>query len=439
MKVAVIGHPIKTNRIIKVIKKIDSAVEILSIEWFDMDQMEELIRQTKECEKKVDAIMLTGDVLFNIISREVIFTIPVEYIPKDAGALLMGLVEAQYMGYGLESISIDSYKEELVSELYKEMGITTNKVKVKDYSNIINDDCFIDDIFSYHYDLYKSGKVSVCLTGVSDVYEMLSEKNIPVVLIHSNNQSIEIAFEKLKHKYMSRKREENDLAVLFIELDIDEDESLINENDYQVALKRFKVSDKVYLFSHCVLGAIIEVSPGNYIIITSRDALYRETENLTNIKLFDTVKNNFTSTISIGIGFGDSAREAKYNAGLGLDKSKKSGGNCAYIVYSNNRLIGPISGGKNQRETIIDDRFLKIAQKSGLSVNTIFKLDCMINRYKKNSFTIKELAQLYGISLRSMYRIIEKLENANYAIEVGVKVVDSSGRPSRIMRLIFNN
>ncbi|HYE82765.1 MAG TPA: HTH domain-containing protein [Clostridia bacterium] len=438
MKVVVIGHPIKINRIMEVIRKIDDEVEFFYFGYDGIVPTTELIYQINECQKKVDIILFTGDVTFNIFSKEIVFTVPVGYVPKDIGSLLTALMEAMYRRYDIERISLDSYEKDLVYKLYSQIGIPANRIQVQNYHEVNIDEELIDKEFEYHYDLYSKGMVSVCLTCISDLYELLRRKNIPAIMVNSTDQIIETTFINLKQQYMLKRKEENDITVLFVEIDCNEEESLINGNDYQTVLEKLKVAQKVYLFSHSILGAIEEISTNKYIIITTRSNLIRETENFANISLFDYVRKNTMSTLSMGVGFGDTAREAKHNASLALIKARKSGGNCTYIIYDNEHLIGPVYSSGKQKDTKIDDKFLKIAKRSGVSINSIFKLSYIINKYEKNSFTVNELASLYGVSVRTMYRIIEKLEDANYAIEVGEKVVGNSGRPSRIIKLRFD-
>jgi transcription initiation factor IIE alpha subunit len=55
--------------------------------------------------------------------------------------------------------------------------------------------------------------------------------------------------------------------------------------------------------------------------------------------------------------------------------------------------------------------------------------------YNIEDTTSRELAQLYGVTLRSMNRILSKLEDHGYIEIVGKKKLSKKGRPSRILRL----
>jgi DNA-binding MarR family transcriptional regulator len=65
----------------------------------------------------------------------------------------------------------------------------------------------------------------------------------------------------------------------------------------------------------------------------------------------------------------------------------------------------------------------------------VFKLHCVTGQYGKDEFTIKELAPLFGVTTRTMNRIIEKFEANGYCKIIGKRVIGNSGRPSRIIQL----
>jgi DNA-binding MarR family transcriptional regulator len=86
-------------------------------------------------------------------------------------------------------------------------------------------------------------------------------------------------------------------------------------------------------------------------------------------------------------------------------------------------------------DTIADPLFKVISQASGLSINNIYRLHCIKEKTKKDSFTSGELAEEFGNTRRSMNRLIEKLEKAGYAVVAGSRMMADTGRPSRVIQL----
>ena len=166
--------------------------------------------------------------------------------------------------------------------------------------------------------------------------------------------------------------------------------------------------------------------------------LENETDHLKSIDLLHAVQTNTASTISIGIGYGKTANEAKCGANRGMLHAGKKGGNLAFIVYNGKKIIGPLANVAQSTEPptpSVDEKFLRISEKVGVSVNTVFKLHCIAAQHGKSEFTINELAPLFGVTIRTMNRIIEKLAAYGFSKIIGKRVMGGSGRPSRIIRL----
>jgi hypothetical protein len=245
--------------------------------------------------------------------------------------------------------------------------------------------------------------------------------------------------------YDSKKRykleRSSEIVVLAIERDLPDEHALIKENEYQLSLESMKISEEIYLFSQRVQAAVVEREIGKFMLFTTKYLFETETEQLQKINILTRQNAMRFSTLSIGIGYGETAREAKFNANLGLLKAKKQGGNQAYKV-ERNQYFGPIiptSAQGSQASDQIDGYFQKIASETGISLNSILKLQAIIDRNKSNTYTPLELANQFGVSLRSMNRLLEKLIDARYARIIGCNMQSAAGRPSRVIRLNFGS
>jgi predicted transcriptional regulator len=138
----------------------------------------------------------------------------------------------------------------------------------------------------------------------------------------------------------------------------------------------------------------------------------------------------------VGIGFGITAREAKSNAISGKNKAIKMGGNQCFIVYDKNNMerVTPLEK-QTDAQSSNTYNFKSISEASGISVNNIYQLKSIMDIYKKDTFTSLELSKEFGNSLRSMNRMIEKLELAGYIEVTGKRIVGKAGRPSRVLKL----
>ena len=441
MKLGLIGH----NRTIGIVRKIMSQsfsdVEITEIPM-DTTDITSVVSYLKANEHSFDGLLFTGKAPYDLVNMAIISKKPWMYIQHDTSRLLSGLLEASFInGFDIRRISIDSYSEEDVYRIYENLKIPEEQLNVCICHNIPFNVEYLKNIQSFHRKNYENGNVSVCITGISGVYEYLLGLGVPCIVLDPTKQSIEEAIKYYDIKKRSKLQKNSDIVVLAIERDLPDEYALIKENEYQLSLEAMKISEEIYRFSQRIQAAIIEKEIGKYMLFTTKPLFEMETEQLQKINIL--TKQNMVQfgTLSIGIGYGETPREAKYNASLGLLKAKKKGGNQAYKV-ENNQYFGPIvpvHEPNNSPEYKIDGYFQNIASVTGISLNSIIKLQTIMDINKKDTFTPLELAKAYGVSLRSMNRLLEKLLDNNYAKIIGHNMRNSAGRPSRIIRLCFQS
>jgi len=280
--------------------------------------------------------------------------------------------------------------------------------------------------------------VSCCITALQAVYDELRLYSIPCLLLEPTANVIRETLYKLQLKYLVKVSQQSQLVAICVQIDTLNELSLLADDEYQAALNRTKVSEQVYLFAQRIQAAVIETSEKKYLLFTTAHLLENETNNVKSIDLLYAVQINTSSTVSVGIGYGKTANEAKIGANRGMLHASKKGGNLAFIVYDGKKTIGPltnIASSKEKADHVIDEKFLRISEKVGVSINTVFKLFCIIEQYGKNEFTIKELSPLFGVTTRTMNRIVEKFEAKGYCKLIGKRIIGNAGRPSRIILL----
>ena len=84
----------------------------------------------------------------------------------------------------------------------------------------------------------------------------------------------------------------------------------------------------------------------------------------------------------------------------------------------------------------IDPQLLKVAQDCALSNNTVLKISTFVQRKNNGTFFTAELAEELHISFRTAARIVEKLEQNGYIVEIGRSVLNGRGRPTRVFQLL---
>lgn len=438
-RIAIVGH----SRTIEIVRSVVSTyykeLELTEIEMTTSREIERVSQYLKVLENEVDGVVFTGKIPYKLINSAMFSHTPWVYIDQNYSQLQRTLLEGiLHYNYDLTKVSIDSYDEDVVYNAYKEIQLEKEVLDLCISTHDIYHPEFLESLTAFHEENIKNGNSDFCLTGISSVYETLSQKSVPCLWLRPTVDTTRNTIERLKLKQASRISSEREIVVISVEPDIPDEYALVNENEYQIRLERNQMAELVTLFAQKIQAAVVESGSRGYLLFSTKNILESETKGLKEMPLLNIIDRKDIGTVSIGIGFGTTAREAKFHALQGMYRAKKYGGHQAYIV-NESEYLGPINpapsnGDKGHR---LEDSLWDVADKTGISLNTIFKLHCIVAENPRNRFTPRELSALLGTSARSTNRLIEKLE-INQLIEItGRQIVGSAGRPSRVFKLLI--
>ncbi len=367
-------------------------------------------------------------------------------ISKSSSSLLRAMMEARQKGWNLARISYDSYSRSFLKEVYDEIRfnggvdfecLTTGIIS---HESSRNESCF-----EFHSRRYEEGKTDGCITVLYRVHKMLMEKRIPCVLAFPTKNSIRQQVEFVTQLHSARKLNSGSIAVGLINVDLPAEYSAALQSEYQFMVERTNILKQIYRFSEQLQGTVVELSPREFMILSTREIMEIATEEYSSWDIFSWIKNNSFQTVSIGVGYGKTVAAAKKNAGKAIIRSLKHKKNSAYVVEDDGKVVGPCFGKTENPESAngadlppVDEKLLKISDKCKLSVNTIQKIYFFVHCLKNRQFYPDELAAYLNISRRSADRILEKLEENGYAFVAGRRMINPRGRPVRVMQIFFD-
>lgn len=440
LKIAILGPLDRLDLIDQYLHDFFKELKTFKIEFSTTTQVPSIIEYLQVQESFFDAVIFSGKIPYDIINHAMHSKNPWVYIDKNHFQLQSLLLGIALKGkYDPLNISIDCFSEKSILKAFSEVGLTRDQYRFFSMEPNIYKPDFIEDIIKFHRHNYAKNKVSVCITEITSIYESLCSEGVPCILSLPSRDDLHNAVQKLELKIRSRVNASSQIVAIAIEIDQPNEYSLLLENDYQMMAEKIKVTEKIYLFAQRIQATVVEIGKRGYLLFSTKTILENETQNLHHMALLDDVSSATMSTISLGIGYGITAREANYNANLGMIKAQKGGGNLCFAVNDGN-YIGPILNTirpKDKNTTKIDNNFLRVSEVTGIGIDTIFKIQCFIDQ-QKNIFTPNELAAYLEISKRSVDRILDKLETSGYMSIIGKKSESGHGRPSRIIKISFD-
>ncbi len=277
-----------------------------------------------------------------------------------------------------------------------------------------------------------------CVTCMSPVYEELKKLSIPVVLVNNTYENIATEYDRIIKEYFLDLKQTLNLAIIEIETRVNLTENVLQE-EVNIIQENASILEKVFLFANRMQASVDMISLNHFVITATRANLSKETDNYMKFSLLREMKPMANSIMGIGIGMGKSMRETKKHAQIALLKSNMHQESAVYIVSESHNIVGPISSSKADAFVSKDEYCFEIAKKTGLSINTVEKLLLIYYSNKNELYTVSALAKIYGVTEKTMYKILSKLEDFQYVIQVNQKIQSNTGRPSRCFQLNFLN
>jgi len=443
LKIALVAPIVIMNKAREVVKEFND-IELIELNYNDYKESADMIRNIP---KDYDALLFGGLSAYSYSKQYLKIDCLWYYFPRHISSFTNALLSASLLNYDIKNISCDTFSYELIKEAYTDLSFDFDNINVsliKDEPLHINDEIgktkYNQEVFSFHKKNYLKDDRTCIITALHTVDKMLKKEGIHCFTAYPSRAVIRESLSKLYLKYEAKQNQKSKIVILSIEIDLPSEYSVISKDEYHYIHEKMSVLEMIYKFAQDIRAAVVEASSNTYLLFSTKNILELETDNFKNISLLNEIDENSLHTVSIGIGYGSTAQDAKYNANSGMIKAKQHNKNTAYIVYENNKVEGPIMPNEINNlsdDNLIDKKLSLISQTSGVSINTVFSLYNVVTKYKKNHFTSKELADACNLSIRSINRIVSKLELSGYCKIVGKKIVNDTGRPSRIIQFDF--
>ncbi|MGN1032365.1 MAG: hypothetical protein ACI4PU_02785, partial [Intestinibacter sp.] len=266
-------------------------------------------------------------------------------------------------------------------------------------------------------------------------HDILNSENIQNYMAIPTENVIKDTFQKVLLRYTAKINKNSQVVAISIQIDLPSEYSLISKNEYYYIKEKNRLSELIYEFAQNIEAAVIEVSFNTFLMFTTQEILEKETENFKKIAILNYISEKSLHIVSVGIGYGKTAGEAKYNSNSAMIKSKEYVENTAFVIYEDGYIIGPIHTNKEKEKQSIEDKILEISFKTNIGVNKVLAIYNAIDNYKTKYFTASELARYCDMPERTINRVLNKLEEFGYVEIVGKQFPKGSGRPKRVMKI----
>ncbi|WP_435921070.1 transcriptional regulator [Paenibacillus sp. DYY-L-2] len=395
----------------------------------------------------------TPDVIREVADQAdiLLFTGPIPYRIALAGAESKPMVHVFYSGTalykvlfelyrnGIQSfedglrISVDVLQVNEVEEPLRELGLPVEEMHVKPYESGMTN----EELVQFHADLWRQGRVNITVTCVTSVYRQLIELGVPAYRVVPTHSAIRDCLNRALLEGKSLRLSSTQIAIGIINIDNFAKMAKEASSEYDIQRKKIILQQILVDFGE-ETQALIKWSDSDEVsFITTRGIIEQVTRKFQDAPLLLEIMERLQWNASIGIGIGRTANEAEGKAKEALYKAKSGGGGKCYLIMQDGIVHGPLGSDLTLEYSARSENpeLISIAKKVGLSVGTINKLLSLCRRLGTSTFTASQLAEGFGITLRSARRIMAALEKYEMASIVGEEQPAGRGRPRQIYTL----
>ncbi|KAA0956949.1 transcriptional regulator [Planococcus sp. ANT_H30] len=429
---------VSSKKFAEEIKKFENEVPTSRVTYYTYDNPLEslaIVKGIREC----DVIMFAGPLPY-FLSKACTKArnLPSVFIPSDEYTLTHTLLYLLLnRKEGLKGLSIDIHNEHHLHQVAEEMNMDVSDWHVLDSKETITENQVTIDpnaVLEFHQNLWESGKTTYAVTNIDYVRDRLQKMGIPSTAIIVPGKAIIDTFQQaiMCGKLSISKNMEFSVGIISVTLSGAE---LTTEGE-QAALAEQMLT---YLARN-LESPIQKKSPGQFIVYGTIGSmeLFLYSERLQ--KLLNHFSEVQQLVIHIGCGAGMTAKEAEENAQTALFYARrKSLEHSVFFMTAEKKIIGPLNElVKTFQVKTEDTETLKVAGKTHLSVATVTKLQEFAKLRHDEGFTTVQLSEYLEIGRRSAERLMKKIIEEGYALQIGEEQPYSKGRPRSVYRMNLN-
>lgn len=397
------------------------------------DHADQTIPLVRELNQTCQVILFTGQAPYSFVVNSGEFAGEIQFISHSGIDLYRCIVQV-LMDHGgrMPTVSIDSIDEELVLSGFSEMGLPTPSVHpIITPDGEMGSDA-IERVVEFHRDAITSGRVETALTCLAEVNSRLVVEGLPVWRIEHTRATVAQALETARLSDQLIRSRGEQLAVALFQIDSQAQRKL---DVYERELARLRVHRELLEIARKSGGRLEALEGGEFALTTTRGvieaAISREAAG--HASLLQPLKPE--SKVRVGVGIGASFSQAESNArhALGLSILHDE----SHVVFPDGRVYSSKKESTRPALRLDDDfgSFLKLSRRLGIGPLSTKRLIDALKRMGDQPFSAQQLAEAYGVQVRSSRRFITALISEGFAEEVGLWAKSGAGRPKSLYRV----
>lgn len=356
---------------------------------------------------------------------------PVYYIPYRGASFYKTLCTAISQGFKIDELSIDTIPYYDIIRALDDMQINYNVINhLSDEHGALS----LNGYAAFHRELFKKGITKAAVTRSYYIKNLLESEGIPAFCIMPVHVTVDNILNVILTQFRKIKLLEGQIAVQVFSFNLlgDKDNFYSADDLYS---RKIAISQKLISYTKNISGLLKPANEGNFYIFTTRGSLEQLTNSFTSLPELPILRDLNKSLHACGIGIGNSAREAEYNAVIALKHACADQKGSWYVVLDDKTISGPLGSAQQIDFQYASAQLEEISKKTSLSQATLSKICHALKIYGRDELNAQELATILQILPRSARRILTCLTEHGYAEEIRSEMSETKGRPRKIYKI----
>lgn len=426
IKIAVFGREETIHQINRLTEKIED-VELFPFVYRTAEETDGLVEKAIMCDIYLFTSTLAYYYAKDFIEKK---RLPAVQADIDAYMILTSLFQIKMeKEQELDRLSIDVPDTRQVSEVLHEINLRYDDIYT--YSYGYAETAGPEQIADHHQNLYDAGDVSLVLTPLQEVADVLRKRNVPVTCMKLPMLNLTRAIEKARSIATINHSASAQIVTGYVRIK-NFDRLHVQHGDLYIQELQRKLHQILLNYVKKTQASVFLNSENQFVLLGTRSMLEYITSHYRDFPLLKKMIDELTVPADIGFGLGLSADKADINAHLALEAcGEKEDGTC-YIVNERRDIIGPLGIKKEFNPSALYRSLIHEAKLNNeLSYNFIDFIEVRNNE----PFSSNDIAKYYGVTKRSAERTIKKLLAGNIIKASGEEKPYVQGRPRKLFKL----
>lgn len=377
---------------------------------------------------RVDVVLFTGPLPYDIARATGALDRPATYVPLNGASLFSTMIRAMHaQSLDLGAVSIDSLARAEVREAYDEIGVSSRKVRVREYDGPRSAEAFAE----WHTELFREGHTRAAFTTVRSVAQQLQHAKVPTFRVLPAPSSLRVGLSTASLIGSHSRLEDAQIVVAMVGLPPSRSSAT---DDYWRHEMRLSVHQVLLREARAMGASVLQRDERSYFVAATLGSLEQATDDLRKAPFLAAIEDALGVPVAVGIGLAPTAREAEKNAVRALDQAWAEGDVRCCVLRSGSSILALPA------HTAAAEHPVQPQISKGMSMARQL-IDGLAGDVAKDEPPVVDAdtaARILGVSVRTTRRLLASLVEQGLAWPMPPTPPAGRGRPRQLYRLVVD-